>query len=65
LEQAEIFWPNASPLPNPHMPPNQPKGTKLGAIAAIVQNFKFFSTRCINQIQTNTGRTLWQRNDYE
>ncbi len=40
-------------------------GTKPGLIAAIVQNFKSISTRRINRIQSNTGRTPWQRNYYE
>jgi putative transposase len=65
LEQREIFVPNASPLPHQPATPIQPNGTKSGSIAAIVQNFKSISTRRINQIQNNTGRTLWQRNYYE
>jgi Transposase IS200 like len=65
LEQPEIFWPNASPLPTPYNSPIPPNGTKSGSIAAIVQNFKSITTRRINQIQNNTGRTLWQRNYYE
>ncbi|NJM76317.1 MAG: hypothetical protein HC852_11645, partial [Acaryochloridaceae cyanobacterium RU_4_10] len=36
-----------------------------GSIAAIIQNFKSISTRRINRIQNNMGRTLWQRNYYE
>jgi putative transposase len=65
LEQPEISWPNASPLRNPNVSPIAPNGTKSGSIAAIIQNFKSISTRRINQIQNNAGRTLWQRNYYE
>jgi putative transposase len=65
LEQSEVFVPNASPLPTPYNSPIPPNGTKSGSIAAIVQNFKSITTRRINQIQNNTGRTLWQRNYYE
>jgi putative transposase len=65
LEQPEIFVPNASPLPHQPATPIQPNGTKSGSIAAIVQNFKSISTRRLNQIQNNMGRTLWQRNYYE
>jgi putative transposase len=65
MEQPEISWPNASPLPNRHVSPITPNGTKSGSIAAIIQNFKSISTRRINQIQNNAGRTLWQRNYYE
>ncbi len=65
LEQPEICGPNASPLPNPYDSPIPPNGTKSGSIASIIQNFKSISTRRINQIQNNTGRTLWQRNYYE
>jgi putative transposase len=65
LEQPEIFWPNASPLPIPYNSPISPNGTKPGSIASIVQNFKSITTRRINQIQNNAGRTVWQRNYYE
>jgi hypothetical protein len=40
LEQVEKLWPNASPLPNSHGSPIQPKGIKPDSIAAIIQNFK-------------------------
>jgi putative transposase len=65
MEQPEIFWPNASPLPKRYVSPITPNGTKSGSVAAIIQNFKSISTRRINQIQNNAGRTLWQRNYYE
>jgi putative transposase len=65
LEQPKIFRPNASPLRHPNVSPIPPNGTKPGSIAAIIQNFKSITTRRINQIQNNMGRTLWQRNYYE
>jgi putative transposase len=65
LEQPKISQPNASPPTTPYNSPISPNGTTLGSIAAVIQNFKSISTRRINQIQNNTGRTLWQRNYYE
>jgi hypothetical protein len=64
LEQPEISWPNASPLPYPNMSPNQPKGTNPDSIAAIVQNFKFVSTRRINQWQQDPLHPNHPSRDY-
>ncbi|HIJ88666.1 MAG TPA: hypothetical protein HPP97_13470 [Desulfuromonadales bacterium] len=40
-------------------------GTMPGSIGSIIQNFKSVTTRKINQIRTNPGCPVWQRNYYE
>jgi putative transposase len=43
----------------------QPHGTQPKSIGAIIQNFKSISTRKINRMTSNVGRTIWQLNYYE
>jgi putative transposase len=42
-----------------------PKGTRSQSVNAIIQNFKSVSTRKINRVTGNAGRTVWQRDYYE
>jgi len=42
-----------------------PRGTQPKSIGAIIQNFKSISTRKINRMMGNVGRTIWQLNYYE
>ena len=53
---------NASPLRHPER--RHLNGTKRGSLGAIVQNFKFVTTRRINRLWSTSGKTVWQRNYY-
>ena len=44
---------------------SRPRGTKSGSLGAIIQNFKFVSTRKMNQFRNTPGDRIWQRNYFE
>ena len=48
---------NASPL--------RPRGTTLGSLGAIIQNFKSVSTRKVNKRYFEPGYKIWQKNYHE
>ena len=54
-----------SPEASPVSEPSQPKGTRTGSLAAIVQTFKSVSARKINQARRNALIPVWQRTYYE
>ena len=61
LDLPKNEYKNASPFTD--KPPA--KGTQTQSLGAIIQNFKSTSTRKINRINENFGKTLWQRNYHE
>ena len=43
----------------------RPNGTQPGSLSAIVQNFKYISTRRMNAARSTPGTPVWQRGFYE